>query len=130
MLAVGRMHELAFPHWPQPCLAHQAADFEPADTDAAIGQFCHDAAAAIPLLACRQSCAHMKSRFAHRRRVGTPPGVIETGTANTKHTTALRDKNGLHLQHVDQSETYFSSRAKKVKAFLRNTPDGYWLLML
>jgi hypothetical protein len=72
----------------------------------------------------------MNSRFAHGRRVGTPPGFMESGTTNAQHTAALRDRDGLHLQRVDQSKTYFSSRAKKAEAFLRNTPSGYWLLML
>jgi len=117
MFAVGCVNEFTLPDGFQLSLPHQPPHFMAADSQPVVGQGGHDPAAAIALMACRESGPHMHAGLALGGLGGTSPGLVKTRTAHSQHPAALGNAEGLLLQLVDESVTHFSSRAKKADAF-------------
>jgi hypothetical protein len=121
MLAVSRVHELTLPYWLQAGLLHHAAHFVTADLEAATGQRRDKPAATVALTTAHERGTQMHARFAKNRLGSTVLRLVESAPAYAEQATGLCDRNGLHLQLVDESVAHLSSRAKKADAFFNTS---------
>jgi hypothetical protein len=109
MLAVGLMHDLALPNWLQAGLLHQSAHLVTPDLEAAIGQCCDQATAALTLAAAHERRTQMYACFVKSRLGGTVFGFVKPAKL-TQKAAGLCDRKGLHLQRVDEPVVHLSSR--------------------